>query len=1709
MNVSSDLPMSSVLERDVISPPASTLTQLSGLIENGLYLQAYELTKPYGPLKTWTGTEARILAGRLAAHLGASKLQSALHILVWRQNRTHPEALYYYAGLRLQRHGPFSTWRFLSQHQDLPEVSLPQQADLWSLWARLYGQVRDFEQATEKINLAIALVPEDPWLWVAQAWLYQKEDRYADALTAARKALDLQPWHRAAVSQVAHLLALTNQNQAALDLLEQASNRFESADICSQYAELQLELGDYEGAQRNFEACIPLSPLGESALQNYWLARVADVAYKAGSLETATAYAQQLLENNEQEQLANSILNRDPEGRRVTLPVEFVRQHHMTCGPATLSTLSRFWGHTFKHLEIAEEICFGGTSNYNSRTWAERNGWCVREFTVTWEGAKSLIDQGIPFAMSTVEPNSAHMQAVIGYDSALKLLLVRDPYRPEIVEFWAEPTFERYRATGPRGMAFVPTEQAETLKTLSLEDADRYEVLHQIQDALARHDRPQAETLCQQLQDTSPDHRLSLEALITLARYDQDQARLLAHINQMLVLFPDQPNWILQKSVCLEELAHREERKALLQHMSTAKDSHPVFWQTYAELLSEDAREADTAARLLKRTIRYMPSDAHSYYLLAQLLWTQRDFDGALELYRFATCLEDTKLQYASAYFQAARYLKQTDRSLSLLQKRWQRDQTQSWQPAYLLAWAYRQLQRPQDMFAVLQTAQKLHPNEGELILYRASLNLAYGDIKTAEALLEQAKGKASETARLKMAAELAQANGQPAKALELWQRVIQVTPLSYEANQAVAKLLAESQGNEVAQDFLAQVCEQCPHSHTLHLLWYEQVQTEDPEQAETVIQRMIANNPGDAWARRQLAWQLGKQHKLEAAFAELELAQSLDPHNAAYFRVKGRLLTLDNRLEESKRAFERSLTLDIDNEWTIRELLSLCRSQAERRAALHFVYQEMTRQVISGQGLLMYRVEAAAVLEHEELLSALRVGLEQRPDLWQAWATVVQQLVVMGQLADAVTLAKQGCDRFPLQVDIWLELAAAYEAQEDKENELEALQQAVQLNPGSSTAVRQLADAYDRANELEKSREILEQAIVFAPLDYRNYGFLASNQWQAEDREAALQTLEKALRLEPDYDWGWAMLERWSTELERPQVQVDLARELTITRAGEALNWLRLAELLTGEETAEERWAAVDRAIQLNPRYTDACDFKARLLAAEQKYDEAIAVCRPSIWGEMLPTVLQGRIAWIEAQRGEFGRAIAQMKSVLEQEPDYYWGWGQISQWYDYTRADAEYLEAAQRLTQLGPEQSIAWGLLGDAQQRTGNLTAATSSFRKALELEPDYRFAGLSLFDLALEEKQLQEAAQTLEILEPHFADDAYVLARQVQLSALEDQKEKAKDALQKLCVHSIDSDWPLPAATQAMIEAQWIVEAQEILYDHLSHPEAHVEVGTSWVNCCIARDRWHDCLKILQTKSLENSAERQAAAQFLQVAGEQRQVTLVEKFLKTSAAALKQHSITWGSVGYCLYTQGKYQQTVEWLSDWEQREGVEPWMLINLTLSLLRLKRHKAAAQVSQKALKLPTDHCSDHHRLWAAMGAAQSGSGIKAARLLEPISVEVLHPSYQALYHLVLAMVRGTRQGAKALRWPKAKEHIQQAIKAQPQLWQSSLFRTCFRQAVWYIARQSRTLTGCVWAYWQCLQQCIRAESQTGWEAEVPAFILLAPLLILGMKMIGYF
>ena len=310
------------------------------------------------------------------------------------------------------------------------------------------------------------------------------------------------------------------------------------------------------------------------------------------------------------------------------------------------------------------------------------------------------------------------------------------------------------------------------------------------------------------MQREAADHRLTLEARRRLAHYDGNTSEVLQIVEKLLEQFPDEQLFELERLTISRHYVSREERLATYERMCRRPESHPIFWQQYAQELRVDARRHDDAIWLLQRAIRRWPSHASNYFILANILWDRRQFDEALELYRLSVCLNDKDEQLAACYFSAASVRKRTDEALALL-----RAQVRPLWAKVELSGAHACLglhAAPAQSRGAGSNGRgaRLAPRRRRLVLLFAAQTYhdsSLENIGRASALLEQAKGHISSADYTRAAARIAMYDGRLTDALGLWQQALSLQPMLMEAHVHIAQLLAETQSRSAALEHLRQ----------------------------------------------------------------------------------------------------------------------------------------------------------------------------------------------------------------------------------------------------------------------------------------------------------------------------------------------------------------------------------------------------------------------------------------------------------------------------------------------------------------------------------------------------------------------------------------------------------------------------------------------------------------------------------------------------------------------------------------------------------------------------------------------------------------------------------------------------------------------------------------------------------------------------------------
>ncbi len=1602
----------------VASIPAAALAEIERLYEAGRYVEAHrQAVECFGPLADWRGgAAALVFAGRLAGNVGGEHLSHALTLRACRRLATDPAGtlevratvMLFHAFRVYGRRGPLAVRRLLQRPRVVAAFESgaddETRADLLCLRAHIAAAFRDTDAAESCWQAAHALAPTRPWTWRERAALLVAVDRYPEALEAARESLRLRPWYRPAVQQTAQILTLLGRDEEAVALLEGATDerqgRQESAAIAAQLASIYGELQRPTDALRTLDRFEAWSPLLEAPGRQWLASRRGEARLLLNDLPAAAAAAESLAASSVFYAKTAERL-RDPErqdARRVTLPVPFVRQHEKTCAPATLAALSHFWNRPADQAAITREIWYGGTFDHQERSWAETHGWVTREFRADWASAVALLDAEIPFALVTTGVNSGHLQAGIGYDARRGTLIIRDQFERNQSEVLADEFFKQHAYSGPRAMAMVPADDAGAvarLRVLDLPEGVLHDGLYQLRRALHGHDRPAARAALDTLESLDPGARLTLFGCRELAGYDGDDSVMLAAVEGLLARFPGESRLRLEKLWTLRRLARPVEARVWLETcIADPAQSEPNLWRELAAELAVDARQRSRARQFLARALFYQPTEPAHLHALAEIRWDERDLAEGAALFRLAACAATTREDYWRQFFGASRHLRETDGALRLLDARFRRLGSHSAQPARTLFWAHRERHETGLAAAVLAEALQRRPDDGEMLLFAATAHARDGEHARATELLDAARGKASPGAFERAAAESCGLRGDPAGALGHWRRVLMREPLDPAAHQAVARLVAETDGRGpvAAREFLDEAVARFPHAVALHELRVQWLVGDpgrgSPEHVATV-EGLLAVQGTNVWAHRERALAHLSQRDPAAALAVLDEAERLNPLAPPTHALRGRTLLSQGERAAAQTSLRRALTLDVDLAGVPDTLLDAYTTPVEKRAALDFIHGELVRQSGStGDGILAYRALAYPLLEERDLQARLDAVLAARPDLWQAWSAVVWQHADAGRLDEAHARATVATEHFPLLPRAWMDLAAIEKIRGDDDAQIAALERALRPRADNGEASRLLAAAHRRAGRFAEARTVLEQAIAAAPLDVANRGALAETLWR-EDRErnggAAMEMTIDALRREPGFHDGWEALERYAAALGQPGRLEATARLLTTTRPGEARSWRRLAQALPGEtgEALAERLGALDRALALNPRNDEAYDLRAVLLASAGRFDDALAACEPppaAFPGGTRPFNLEGRAAWVLARRGDLSGARERMRALLADQPGYEWGWRLLADWAEAAGDQAEALLAAERLAFLAPHAAGPLGYLAAARLQMGQRAEAKRDLTEAMRRDPAYLYAPITLLRAQTEDNEFDAAEKTLELLR-QYHPGPQALKGDMLLAVRRKDKARARRVLEALTRTQPapgDGDGGLGFAVEIVTDAGWPELAEEMLRGAMRLPEGsgHPEAGALWVRSRAARGGWLGLAAEMDHLDFREENPGRALLAYIEALGSHQQRHALRRTLHRLRPELCATTEHWAQTGNALVTCGLHKDAISWMADWRERPGVEGRTFLNLAVSTRVKGRFTAALALNRHALTLTPDRTRPRHAAWVALEDSMS-------------------------------------------------------------------------------------------------------------------------------------
>ena len=1432
-------------------PMNHPLEAIQDLYDQNRFVEAYrrsaEYWKPSQSVEK-LGLDELILGGRMAARLGGLRLSRRLFRMA--RARYPDDARAKYFGQKLWTRG----WKLFEEVRSWENNSELENADdiTQSSWLAsqgvMWAALRDFDRSHLCMTRAKELGARESWVFSCESSALGLEDRWQEALKAAETSWEMCPGTPYGTHSLGDSLVNLRRIREAAERTAAAAENCQSFEVTQTACWHVCALAETaEGDERKrilmqagelAEKLKQLAPLADRETRA-WFARmhldIAELKDDHGAMEK---WAEEVRSPFHRKALEN--LRKNPQGLRVRMPFRRAMQKHDECLPTSVASALAAMGTSIAAEEMAAEITFGGTPEWAAAEWLEKRGLTVRFFAVGPEIASLLLRNGFAFVMTLEGDANAHAVAAVGLDEATGTLIIHDPSMLRTTELLLESVGKNETPLAPKGMIAVPREQIGRLDALL--NADDVAAM----TARAKHHRAKelsgpaaAKEVVEKLAERLPGHPLT-RLLKAMQAVDDGQVGLaLAEFQELMKEFSGSAFvrarllWCSRSlgdtALMRRTLASVVERGVLpgIQSQQTWRYPPSAYVSEYADLLRVSAETRKAAEALLHRTLSRENTCAQAWHVLADLLWDERDLEGAVLAYRIAAGLAASNEHYARAYCDALGNTGKQELGLQWLERRVQRFGGSALATATWITWmsALEDWGHPQEAINASENALEKHGDSPELLGFMAPFLARMGRWEQAEELLRRLKDAGNSELYGEAAADFYRRRGELDKALQHARARVAEAPLSMYARRELLRLVDKQDGATAAVELAAKWYVERPGHDDLEQLYAQYLEQEGGPRWKryALMRRRVRRNPEDGWAWRQLAFLCVAEYeardekgqkKIERRLPGLiEQCERTDAEDAATMRLKAEWCEVRGEWEAAIEHWMDSIRREPRNFYGYRQVWAcLARGNAARRKEL---WEKLAEMLLSSPGQMDSARDAIFMATNRfglaEAEAAVRAWREKRPNDPQLTEAYADLLLGYGHgrpdAQRAMEMLQPEAERFPYHAGLRFSLADAQRRLGRFEEAEQTLAEIIRRHPENSSAQVQLARVDERHGRIEEALRVLEVAAGGDPRNVEIAEAQARILLRAGRRKEARVTLDEATKKFRDHvSWRETAIGLYA-EMGDEETAVRVARAGVAIFPRGAYLWFLLGRTLHQMPrfaTQGEIEANLRRSLELNTGLFMAADRLAMVLVEQRQYGQAAEVLQKIEKRMSDPSPARGRLAWIRRAQGERESARKELTELVREMPWYNWGWNVLMEWWG---EDQAWAEAKDVLSVTPPEQRTN---IQFRRQRLMLLERTDiprvdvdEEWRQLLEDFPEEVSLHLHRYDSLLSTGRPAEAAVVLETIRPIDPESPYVLARYAEVLATDaSRKELSIEPLMRvLFAETEESTWPATYAWKAV--------------------------------------------------------------------------------------------------------------------------------------------------------------------------------------------------------------------------------------------------------------------------------------------------------------------
>ena len=987
--------------------------------------------------------------------------------------------------------------------------------------------------------------------------------------------------------------------------------------------------------------------------------------------------------------------------------------------------------------------------------------------------------------------------------------------------------------------------------------------------------------------------------------------------------------------------------------------------------LVKDQRQHHLTEQLLKSLLKNHYLEAPVLKSYADHLWANHQYKESYDIYRFLTCLEDKTEHYASSYFKAARFFKETDKAVELLIDRYERYIAQSADPVISLYNALDALERTKEGLDFLDNALLKRPDDGELLLFIAEQYFFMQNIDKTQTLLNRARPLVNQTRYAEMAAKVYEQQQNIQKAIDEWLSILEYEPLNAQANRVIVRLLYESSKQLEADQFINDQLEKYPNNYMLLRIKLDWSAKNNIELSEAVLRTIIEHHSDDNQAHKELSKDYQEQFRYEDALLLAKNAIDIDHNDSdAHCILAQAYVGLGNN-EQAICSFRQAIHYSCDCTEAYPLLLSCAKTPEEKKKQLNYIYDELMKQVTFGDGLLEFQCIARNWYSTDELLIFLNFAVNERSDLWQSWLALAMEYRDLRQFERALNTLNDGIKKFPILPRLTYEKADILFLMNDPPKAEQLLKDTLKLSPDWLKVINRLSEILAFQNKTQDAIVLLQNFLKRSPMSVSPYAYLADLLWKNGDRTEAINTLLRVLEISPIYPWVWDRLGEFCHQENKYDIVIDRIKSQQ-ERMPDNQEIAELhAKLLTDVQEKERVYLDF---LNRHPQAIDLCISYIQYLVDHQQYEKALELCSEQYWNNSIPISILANKAWIINAEGTVKKAIAIMHEVVELDPNYYDGWRLLVRWYDSIGNTEKILECIEHCERLYPNNAHTLCFVAETLQnhtKTQN-DRISDLLKRAFYIDPTNGYNGISYIDILLAENNFDAAREVLNTVKIHN-DDVYTSGRELAFYVKQEQLDEALEVFVMLISdHEVNDDL-MQYLWNLMDNADYGNHAREIIFKHrqncLKSPEKTIteHAGKYWALAelkAYGQKRFEKTFKHYKVQDCFD--ERMLTGYMEYLSANHKKIST--HILANNYECLQKDVINWDLVIFTLGMQNDWDELLHFTNTSYQRQGASGRALFFYMFGLREKGDWENAIEVNQYALEQNRDSYYDELLIW---------------------------------------------------------------------------------------------------------------------------------------------